>query len=110
MELSLDDLVVRNNVAEDRYEIAVADQLAILNYRLAGDRITLIHTGVPETLEGRGIAGKLAQFALDDARARGLSVIPRCPYVVRYLQRHSEYADVVIAAERSAYLTPRNAR
>ena len=107
MEISLDDLVVKNNVAEHRYEIAVADQLAILIYRLTGDRITLIHTGVPEALAGHGIAGKLARFALDDARAKGLAVIPRCPYVVRYIRRHSEYADVVIAEERAAYLTNR---
>jgi predicted GNAT family acetyltransferase len=110
MEINLDALSVTNNAAAHRYEIAVDDQIAVLTYRLSGERITLIHTGVPEALEGHGIAGKLARFALDDARARGLAVIPRCPYVVQYIKRHREYADVVIAEERDAYLTPKTAQ
>jgi len=110
MDINLNNLSVKNNAAEHRYEIAVGDQIAVLTYRLAGERITLIHTGVPETLEGHGIAGKLAQFALDDARARCLAVIPRCPYVVRYIQRHSAYADVVTPEERAKYLAPKTDR
>ena len=110
MEINLDDLSVKNNAAEHRYEVAVGDQIAVLTYRLVGERITLIHTGVPETLAGHGIAGKLAQFALNDARESGLAVIPRCPYIVRYIQRHKEYADVVIPEERAGYLAPETAQ
>lgn len=105
MKINPNDLVIKNNEVAHRYEVAVGDQLAILAYRLSGERITLLHTDVPEALAGQGIAGTLTRFALDDARARGLAVIPRCPFVVRYIQRHSDYADVVIPEERAAYLT-----
>ncbi|HEY8599682.1 MAG TPA: GNAT family N-acetyltransferase [Thermomicrobiales bacterium] len=110
MNINPDNLVVKNNEAEHRYEIAIEGQLAVLTYRLVGARITLIHTGVPAALEGHGIAGKLAQYALDDARARELAVIPRCPFVVRYIQRHRGYADLVIPQERAQYLAPQAER
>lgn len=57
-----------------------------------------VHTGVPPELEGRGIAGQLAKFALDDARARGLRVVARCPYVAAYIERNPEYAELLASA------------
>jgi len=50
---------------------------------------------VPRELEGRGLAGKMAKVALEDARARRLLVIPRCPFVAGYMRRHPEYLDLV---------------
>ncbi|HET8797191.1 MAG TPA: GNAT family N-acetyltransferase [Thermoanaerobaculia bacterium] len=44
---------------------------------------------------GRGIAGALVKHALDDARARGLKVIPRCSYVRAYIEKNAEYRDLV---------------
>jgi hypothetical protein len=52
------------------------------------------HTYVPVALRGRGIANKLVAFALDHARAEGLSVIPTCPFVASIMERHSEYATL----------------
>jgi len=52
---------------------------------------------VPPALEGRGIAGKLARAALDYARERKLSVIPRCPFVAAYIRKHPEYQSLVRA-------------
>jgi predicted GNAT family acetyltransferase len=99
-----DAVDVVDNEAEHRYEARVDGQLAVLTYRRSGDRITFIHTGVPAALEGRGIAGTLARVALEDARAAGLAVIPRCPYIAAYIRRHPEYADLVPPAERAHYL------
>jgi predicted GNAT family acetyltransferase len=89
---------VMKNDARSRFEIRIGDQVAILRYRESPGRIDLIHTEVPEELGGRGIAGKLASFALDYAREHGLRVKPTCPYVAAYIQRHPEYADLVEAA------------
>lgn len=91
----IDAPVVRDNTAEHRYEARIGDQIAELVYSRHGNEIVLVHTGVPRELEGRGIAGRLAQFALEDARAKRLRVVARCPYVVTYLERHPEYADIV---------------
>lgn len=58
--------------------------------------ILIDHTGVPHELEGRGIARALLDRALNDARALGLKIIPRCSYIVAQVARHPEWADVII--------------
>ena len=96
-----DNDVTRLNVVKNdalrRFEIHLGDDLAFLRYAEEPGVIRLIHTEVPEQLSGRGIAGRLASFALDDARARGLRVVPSCPYVRAYIDRHPEYADLIAA-------------
>ena len=104
MNGNLDDVIVANNETAQRYEARVDGQLAVIIYQQLGDRIVFIHTEVPEALEGHGIAGKMAQFALDDARARHLAVIPRCPFVAGYIRRHPEYADLVPPGDRAGLL------
>lgn len=79
-----------------RYELRSGDTLVgFIDYRLHGDVIRLIHTEVPEAFSGQGHAATLARSALDDARARGLTVRPDCPYVAAYIEKHPEYADLV---------------
>ncbi len=107
MESDSEQIVIRDNPAESRYETRIGDAVAVLEYeRDAGNQIALIHTEVPSALEGRGIAGKIVRFALDDARARGLEVIPVCPYVVSYLKRHPDDLDVVAPNARPRVTTP----
>jgi uncharacterized protein len=57
--------------------------------------IVVDHTGVPRALEGRGIARALLDRAINDARALGLIIVPRCSYIVAQAARHPEWADVV---------------
>jgi len=95
VNINPDDVTVSNNEAEQRYEARVDGQLAVLAYQQDGDRIVYTHTKVPEELEGHGIAGKLTRVALDDARTQRRAVVPRCPYVADYIQRHPEYQDLV---------------
>jgi uncharacterized protein len=101
---NLNDVTVANNETAQRYEARVAGQLAVITYQRLGDRIIFMHTEVPEALEGHGIAGKMARVALDDARARHLAVIPRCPFVASYIRRHPEYADLVPLGDRAGLL------
>jgi predicted GNAT family acetyltransferase len=89
-------LTIRDNPAAHRYETEVDGELAVAYYQLAGTTITFTHTEVPERFEGRGIGGALARFALEDARARGLGVIPRCPFISAYIRRHPEYQPLVL--------------
>jgi predicted GNAT family acetyltransferase len=86
---------VTNNPAAGRYEILTDQGAAILTYRQRGADLDLMHTEVPKALEGHGYAAALAAAALDDARREGIKVIPTCPYVKAYLERHPEYADLV---------------
>ena len=91
-----DAVRLTNDEAAHRYEAWVGDDLAgVITYRLLPRRIVLVHTETEAGFEGRGIAGRLAAWALDDARARGLAVTPLCAFVASYIRRHPEYADLV---------------
>ncbi len=70
-----------------------------VHYRLSDAVADFDHTSVPPEHEGKGIAGRLVQFALDDVRAAGAwRVQATCPYVLRWLERHPDYADLVVDA------------
>ena len=79
--------------------------VAFLIYNIIAYKIMLIHTEVPESIGGRGIGGQLAQAALKYARARQLTVILLCPFVIDYLKRHQEYLPLIDAAYRARVLT-----
>ena len=57
--------------------------------------ITITHTEVPAALRGRGIGSQMMHGVLKDVRARGLKVIPRCPFVADFINRHPAYADLL---------------
>lgn len=86
---------VRDDVEKSRFELAVDGHTAIAAYRLSPDTITFTHTEVPKELGGRGIGSQLAKGALDQARARGLKVVPLCPFIKGYIEKHPEFADLV---------------
>jgi predicted GNAT family acetyltransferase len=90
------DVVVRDNPDAARYELFVAGELAgFASYVLNGETMTMPHAEVEPRFEGRGLGSRLAAFALDDVRRRGLSVVPRCPFIAAYIKRHPDYADLV---------------
>jgi len=87
-----------------RFEATVDGELGgFLFYRDKGDLLALIHTEVEERFEGRGLGGRLARFALDQARERGVSVLPFCPFVNDWIKRHPEYVDLVPADLRADF-------
>jgi len=83
---------VVDNPAAGRFELTVDGHLSELVYRVNGKRLVLIHTGVPEELEGRGLGGQLVRAALEKARAENLTVVPRCPFATEWLHRHPDAA------------------
>ena len=86
---------VRNNEAASQYELEVEGRLTLAAYRLRDGRITFTHTEVPDELEGRGIGSKLVKAAFEDARAQGLKVVPACPFVKHYIEKHPEMQDLL---------------
>ena len=91
-----DDLKVENNEQAKQFEVRLGDDVAVLVYHMAGDRIILHHTEVPKAFEGKGIGGKLARYGLTWAREHDLKAVPLCPFVASYLNRHPEFEDAVV--------------
>jgi predicted GNAT family acetyltransferase len=106
MSAGSEPIVVERNEEKHRYEVRVGAEMAVLTYASSGDTITFLHTLVPEPLEGRGIASKLAHTALEDARAAHLQVVAQCPYVAAYVRRHPQYLAILTPSEQSR-LRPR---
>jgi predicted GNAT family acetyltransferase len=89
------EIGVVDHPERNRYEARIGDSVAVLTYRRRPGQITFIHTGVPPAIEHHGVGSRLAQVALDAARADGLTVVPNCPFVAEYIREHPEYADLL---------------
>jgi uncharacterized protein len=87
--------IVNNNEKTQRFEIHEAGELAYLEYRYFKNDIALMHTFVPEVLEGKGIASTLAHYALEWAKEHQKPVIVYCPFVAAYLKKHTEYNSII---------------
>lgn len=96
MSDEVNDVTVRNNEAERRFEVEIDGRLALIDYILAGKTITFTHTEVPEAFEGQGIGSRMARTALTYAQENDLKVIPLCPFVAAYIRRHPEYQPLVV--------------
>jgi len=88
--------IVRN-LARQRFELPIGDQIAFIDYVARGDVLVLTHAEVPAALNGQGIGGRLVQQTLDVLRAEGVRVIPGCPFIAVWIRRHPDYADMIAA-------------
>lgn len=80
-----------------RYEALVEGRVAgYAAYTTTDTVITFTHAVVEPEFEGQGVGGTLARSALDDARSRGLGVVPRCSFIRGWIDRHADYADLVL--------------
>lgn len=79
---------------KSRFAIHAEGAEAVLDYQLFQGKVVYTHTGVPAALQGKGIGGRLAKAGLEWARTQGLRVVPVCPFVTAYIQRHPEYAEL----------------
>lgn len=52
------------------------------------------HTLVPPEIGNRGVAARLVERMVTDARADGFRIRPVCSYVVVAFRRHPQWADV----------------
>jgi predicted GNAT family acetyltransferase len=101
-------ITVRDNPTEHRYEIHDGDQLAgFSQYKLTQQKIAFTHTEVDPAFNGRGLARQLVTEELDDARRRGLAVLPFCPYVRKVIAGDTDrFLDLVLAKDRARFQLP----
>jgi uncharacterized protein len=86
---------VLDNTAQSRYEMTLEGGIAFIDYTVSGNVRTLTHAEVPVALRGGGVAARLTSGALQLARSQGIKVLPRCPYIVTFMERHPEYQDLM---------------
>jgi uncharacterized protein len=89
---------VVDNPEELRYELRLDgrdDVVGEIRYTREPGRVTLVHTDIWPAYEGQGLGNELIAGALADIRARGLRMVPLCPFVAAYVRRHPEVADLV---------------
>jgi predicted GNAT family acetyltransferase len=99
-----EQIEVRANTAESRYEIVVDGTVAgFTQYALEGRRADFLHTEIDDRFEGHGLASQLIRGALDDARRQGWQVLPYCRFVNRFIGKNAEYGDLVPADQRSRF-------
>lgn len=86
---------VVNNATAHRFELEVDGHVAAAYYELKPGVITFTHTEVPKELGGKGVGSKLVKGALEQVRRDGLKVVPDCPFVNAYIEKHPEQADLL---------------
>ena len=87
---------VRDNPERTRFEISSDGAAAgFAQYVTRPGRVIFVHTEIDPAFEGQGLGSALAKAALDHVRAQGARVVPLCPFIARYIERHPDYADLV---------------
>jgi uncharacterized protein len=90
------EYTIQNNENEQRFEIETEGEKAFLEYRYYKNDIALMHTVVPESMAGKGVASALAQYALDWTRTHNKKARVYCPFVAAYLKKHPGYQDIIL--------------
>ena len=100
----MDDFSLSDNPDAHRFELHKDGALAArAEYNLLKGAVMFTHTEVSPQFEGQGLASRLAAFALDDVRKRGLQAIPVCQYIACYIRKHAQYQDLVSEEQRRAF-------
>ena len=87
---------VRDEPDRNRFVAEVDGQHAgLVEYLAHGDRVVITHTEVEDAFEGQGVASATTRQVLDTLRQRGQTVVPRCPYTARWIERHEDYQDLL---------------
>ena len=91
-------ITLEENGSKGRYIAAVSgqDETGEMTFsRLSPSRIIVDHTGVPDSLKGKGIGSALARHVVDEARVKGFTIVPLCPFLKAQAERHPEWGDVI---------------
>ena len=85
-----------DNVALHQYEFRIGDLIPRIEYiKTKNGEIYLTHTEVPSALEGKGVGSSLVRLALEDIERQQLRLVPLCPFVAGYVQKHPEWKRLV---------------
>lgn len=85
--------VTENN----RFELEVDQLIAFIEFdKMEPNILDLVHTEVPEALEGKGVGSKLVEGALQYSRDNELKIIPSCPFIKSYIDKNPQWKDLIV--------------
>jgi hypothetical protein len=84
-----------DNKEQHSYELWVENKRSFIDYKLENDQSVLLHTEVPEELEGKGIAAALVEKTFQYLEEQNMKVVPVCSYVLTYLKRYPKWNHLV---------------
>lgn len=98
------EVELRRNDERRELSAVVDGRVAVLmEFMQTPELVIFTHTDTDPSFKGQGVASLLARWALDDARARGYAVLPVCPFVSAFIDRHpDEYGDLVYRSRTDA--------
>ncbi len=100
----MSDIAITDLPEEARYVLDVDGRRAgFVTYRLSDGEIALLHAEVDPPMRSQGLASRLIEFTLDDARSRGLGVLPYCPFVRYFIEQHDDYLELVPRDARAQF-------
>lgn len=86
---------VSENTAEQRFEMSVGPAIAYISFHREANAVSLDHTQVPDELGGRGVGTALVRGTLDLLASEHRKIIPRCSFVVRFIEKNPEYRTLL---------------
>ncbi len=89
------EAVIQHDAAGHRFVLRDGGYEAELVYRIAPERLVIVHTGVPDELGGRGIGGRLVTAAVEYAMEQARIVVPECSFARKWLHDHPDVASMV---------------
>ncbi|RYY69010.1 MAG: N-acetyltransferase [Chitinophagaceae bacterium] len=96
MKPEFETIELTDNEAENRYEMSFENTISFIEYEKEGDNISLLHTEVDPSLEGRGVGTAIVEKVLKAIEEKGLQLIPLCPFVVAYIKRHPDWERIIV--------------
>ena len=86
---------VIDNKEMNRFETEIDDHQAIIEYSVMPNILSLNHIEVDKELAGKGVASEMTETVLLQIEQRGLKVIPICPFIKKYIQKHPEWNSII---------------
>jgi len=93
--MKYEEISLKDNTDLNRFELEVEGITAFLEYKRSRDWLFLIHTEVPEVLEGKGVGSAIIQKTLQYAKDNSYKIVPICPFVQSFLKKHPEWNEIV---------------
>jgi len=93
--MNYDNIELVNNEALHNFEFFIEGQRSFIDYKTKGNKIYLVHTEVPQELQGQGVAEALVEKAFQYIEAQHMILIPMCSYVQLFLKKHPEWDRIL---------------